>query len=119
MKNLTAYQLEVLQAALAGNPAGPGPVDFDQLLAKLTWKPKKEAAQFTIRACITKGLLEKTELQLRRGRLRVCYRVTVEGRHFLDPRPVMSVSADPLPGRLSIPEIDDEPSFPDLDESFE
>lgn len=90
MKGVTPYQLEMLQA-VGGAPEG-APIDFDSLLEKLSWKPKKESAQFTIRACITKGLMVKTDLQLRRGRLRVCYELTEDGKRVLDPRP--SVSAD-------------------------
>ena len=51
----------------------------DQLLEKLSWQPTKEAAQFTIRAAVTKKLIAKTErLILRRGRKRVCYEVASE-----------------------------------------
>jgi hypothetical protein len=93
MKGLTGYQLEVLTLAAAGNPVGTGPIDFDQLLDRLSWTPSKQSAQFTIRACISKGVLEKTDRVMRRGRLRVCYQLTEKGRLALDPRgPV------PVPG---------------------
>jgi hypothetical protein len=86
MRGLTAYQLEVLRLAQAGNPAGEGPIDFDQVLDRLSWSPSKQSAQFTIRACIAKKVLEKTDMVMRRGRRRVCYQLTEQGRLALDPR---------------------------------
>jgi hypothetical protein len=86
MRGLTAYQVEVLRLALAGNPAGEGHIDFDQLLDRLSWQPSKQSAQFTIRACIAKKVLEKTETVMRRGRHRICYRITPAGMLALDPR---------------------------------
>ena len=112
MKGVTAYQLEMLSAVLEGSP-GVGPIDFDQLLAQLSWKPKKESAQFTIRACISKGLMEKTELQLRRGRLRVCYRTTEKGRSVLKEfeEAKKSVSPDPRGRKILVPGVDLEDPF--------
>jgi hypothetical protein len=111
MKGITPYQLEILQHVAAADVAEP--IDFDTLLAKLSWQPKKESAQFPIRACVTKGFLRKTELKLRRGRLRVCYEVTHEGLRVLDPR-LAAVSAYTLSGLGSgssgdpvVPEIPD------------
>lgn len=98
MKGVTPYQLEILKHVAKGTAEAP--VDFDELLEALSWKPTKQSAQFTIRALITKKLLEKTGLQLRRGRKRVCYRLTREGRLVLDPRP--EPVSKPLP---FIPEL--------------
>ena len=93
MKGITPYQLEVLRHVAAA--PGDAPLDFDQLLEKLSWEPSKEAAQFTIRAAVTKKLIAKTEnLILRRGRKRVCYVVASEGMLILDPR----LAASPTPG---------------------
>lgn len=93
MKGITPYQLEVLRHVAAA--PGDAPLDFDQLLEKLSWQPTKEAAQFTIRAAVTKKLIAKTErLILRRGRKRVCYEVASEGVLVLDPR----LAASPTPG---------------------
>lgn len=85
MRSLTANQLELLMHVGAGGPDGP--LDFDQLLALLSWKPTKESAQFPIRSLVKRGLLEKGELSYRRGRRRVMYHLTAEGRLVLDPRP--------------------------------
>ncbi len=85
MKGLTKNQTELLLAVRAGGPDGD--LDFDQLLDQLSWAPSKESAQFTIRALVAKGVLQKLpELQFRRSRKRICYRVTPEGLLALDPR---------------------------------
>lgn len=99
MRGMTANQLEILQHVGAGGPDGP--LDFDQLLERLTWKPSKESAQFPIRALVKRGLLLKGELEYRRGRRRVMYHLTEEGRLTLDPRsgpaPKAVVSSKPAP----------------------
>jgi len=85
MRGLTKNQVELLLIVRKQGPDGP--IDFDQLLDQLSWTPSKESAQFTIRALIGKGVLEKlTELQFRRSRKRICYQLTDEGHRFLDPR---------------------------------
>ena len=85
MKGVTKLQIELLEHVGAGGPDGD--LDFDQLLDLLSWSPTKESAQFTIRSVVGKGLLLKLpELQLRRGRKRVCYRLTWTGECLLDPR---------------------------------
>lgn len=92
MKGITPYQLELLQHVSAA-PAD-SPLDFDQLLEKLSWCPSKEAAQFTIRAVIAKKLIaKKSDLVLRRGRKRVCYLLTADGRAVLDPRTALASRA--------------------------
>lgn len=88
-QKLTKYQIELLQAVAGGSTTGDAtsPIDFDQLLDKLSWKPTKESAHFSIRALTKRGLIEKTEkLILRRGRLRVGFRLTWAGKVVLDPR---------------------------------
>lgn len=82
MKGITRHQIEAL-GLIAGSR---DPIDLDQLLPKLSWEPSKEAAQFTIRALVTKGMVEKLPLKLRRGRLRVSYQMTPKGSLVLDPR---------------------------------
>jgi hypothetical protein len=85
MRGVTKHQMEMLGHIRTGGPDGD--LDFDQLLDKLSWVPSKESAQFTIRAAVVKGFIMKLpELQLRRGRNRVCYRLTKEGGSVLDPR---------------------------------
>lgn len=104
VRGVTAYQLEILQLLAAGGPDGS--LDFDQLLDKLSWFPSKHSAQFTIRALTVKKLMAKAaELALRRGRRRVLYQLTPEGREVLDPRlaaprPPALASASPIPDEL-------------------
>lgn len=93
MRGLTKNQVELLMLVRAGGPDGD--LDFDQLLEQLSWEPSKESAQFTIRALVKRGLLSKlSELQFRRSRKRICYRLTPEGLQALDPR-------SPLPPEAS------------------
>lgn len=90
LRGLTRNQTELLTLVKAGGPDGH--LDFDQLLDELSWTPTKEAAQFTIRALIKKGVLEKLpELEFRRSRNRICYRLTAEGFRVFDPRSVLSL----------------------------
>ncbi|CAM3317916.1 hypothetical protein [Polaromonas hydrogenivorans] len=55
--------------------------------------PSKESAQFTIRAMVTKRLIEKAPLESRRGRNRICYRLAEGGKAVLDPRRLASSEA--------------------------
>lgn len=98
MKGITKNQAEVLTYLKKGGPDGN--LDFDQLLEQLSWEPTKAAAQFTIRALIGKGLIEKLpSLELRRSRQRICYQLTAEGKSVLDPRPPsLSVGISSIPG---------------------
>lgn len=84
MKGLTKRQVELLLHVKKGG--ADDLLDFDQLLDLLSWVPSKESAQFTIRPLVRRGLLSKAELQLRRGRKRVCYQLTEAGKLALDPR---------------------------------
>lgn len=121
MKGVTPYQLEILQHVADAPPADP--LDFDQLLEKLSWRPSKESAQFPIRSLVTKRLLEKGELQLRRGRKRVVYVLTPAGRQVLDPRADSGTGESPDPGgsaklvgKLSAEDANFVPGLPEDDE---
>ena len=87
MKGVTAYQLELLTTLRAIQSAAGALADMDQLLERLSWTPSKESLQFSIRALIAKGLIEKAGIETRRGRNRICYQMTVDGKAVLDPRP--------------------------------
>ena len=98
MKGVTAYQFELL-TKLQGMESTSGRfADFDQLLEQLSWAPSKESAQFTIRAIVRKGFIEKMPTETRRGRNRVLYRMTEAGRTVLDPR-----GRSPSAVELSVP----------------
>lgn len=94
MKGITRYQLEILTQLSRVEKETGKLADFDQLLSSLSWTPTKESAQFTIRAVIGKGFIEKTALESRRGRNRVCYRITSSGKEVLDPRELAPVKSD-------------------------
>lgn len=100
MRGLTKNQLELLTHVKKGG--ADGLLDFDQLLDLLSWTPTKAAAQFTIRALIAKGLLEKLPtLELRRSRKRICYQLTEEGKKVFDPRPALPEGDDfSVPGLI-------------------
>ena len=86
-RKITKNQLEFLKLVKAGNPDGEGKVDLDQLLERLSWQPTKAAIHFSIRALVRRDLLKKEEeLVLRRGRLRVVFRLGPEGEAYFDPR---------------------------------
>lgn len=87
MKGITPYQLEILKTLHAVEKETKTLTDFDQLLSRLSWGPSKASAQFTIRAVIAKSFIEKSGIQTRRGRNRVCYKLTENGKAVLDPRP--------------------------------
>lgn len=86
IKGLSGYQLELIQLMAALQKENRCLPDFDQLITRLSWTPTKAAAQFTIRALIKKGLIEKFGLSHRRARIRICYRLTDVGQQVLDPR---------------------------------
>ena len=91
MKGATPHQLKAM-VALARLQAETGkPVDLDQLLENLPWKPSKESAQFVIRALVTKGFVEKVGRELRRGRTRVCLKATEKALDALDPTRVKAL----------------------------
>lgn len=103
MKGVTDKQLEALRLVKRGSDIPGDLIDFDQLLEGLSWTPTKQSAQFTIRALIAKGFIKKDGQVLRRGRQRVTYRMTKEGKLLLDPRP--EPVSEPLP---FIPELSKE-----------
>ncbi len=78
---LTHKQQQVLLAIEAGNPDG-SVVDLDQVIERVDYKPTKAAIQFTIRALIGHGLIEKAGADVRRDRQRVLLAPTVLGMHF-------------------------------------
>lgn len=98
MKGVTPYQTELLMKLRDIEATSGKLVDFDQLLTQLSWAPSKESAQFTIRAVIQKGFMEKRPIETRRGRNRVCYQITHSGMLILDPRhPIPGVSEFIIP----------------------
>jgi hypothetical protein len=78
MRHLSAKQAEILTQIVRLNADGSF-LDLDQLLDRLTYKPKKEALQFSIRHLIARGLIEKKPVELRRGAKRRIIAPTIYG----------------------------------------
>lgn len=76
--HLTLKQIELLNTIGRRNPDG-GAVDLDQLIERLTYKPTKQSVQFSIRALIAHGLIQKDTPEKRRGRTRTLISLTAQG----------------------------------------
>lgn len=74
---LTEKQHKILAIIARGNGKDENdkliPVDLDQLLQRLDYKPSKDSMHFSIRALVRRGLITKGDLQERRGRMRVVF----------------------------------------------
>lgn len=66
---LSAKQWEIMEHLMRGNPDGTW-LDFDELLAKCSYKPSKESMHFSLRSLVTRGLIEKKPTEFRRGQHR-------------------------------------------------
>lgn len=101
---LTIKQLEILSIVLGGNPdphrPGDALVDMDQLLERLSYEPTKQSLQFSIRALVKRGLIDKGPEVSRRGRRRITFSLTQKGREMLpassEQEPVPFFSAEEL-----------------------
>jgi len=74
-----------MRVIIAGNDNGT-PTDLDQVIERLKYETTKESVQFSIRALIKHGLIEKLGSDKRRGRRRVLIGATMLGNHFAGPR---------------------------------
>ena len=78
--SLTVKQHQIMQVIFEANPVPDrGPVDLDQLLERVPYQTTKASMQFSLRALIKKGLIEKTGSENRRGRRRTLIKVTAAG----------------------------------------
>lgn len=75
---ITAKQMEILRLIRRGNP-DESFIDLDQLLERLSYRPSKASMQFSIRALIKRGLIEKKDLEVRRGAKRITFCLTPKG----------------------------------------
>lgn len=78
---LTDKQLEVLRVIAERNPDG-SLADLDQVIERASYKPTKQAIQFSIRALVGHKLIVKEGSEHRRGRIRVLLSTTPLGDHF-------------------------------------
>ena len=83
--HLTTKQLELLAVIGARNPDG-GATDLDQILERLSYHPTKQSLQFSIRALIAHGLIQKDAPEKRRGRTRTLISLTEQGRSMSGQR---------------------------------
>ena len=74
LQRLSSKQIEIMLLIRAGNGRDEGqhfhPIDLDQLIERLTYKPTKDSIHFSVRALIGRGLIAKGERLHRRGRAR-------------------------------------------------
>lgn len=75
---VTVKQTLLLAAIRKGNGRG-GFADIDQVLFNLDYKTTKQSLQFSLRALIKHGLIEKRDLEPRRGQQRRILSLTKEG----------------------------------------
>jgi len=90
--HLTRKQVTIMQILLKGNEDGSF-CDLDQLLERVTYKTSKGSIQFSIRALIKHGMIEKKGLDQRRSARRVVLGGTEKGYKTLRRDP-MVVSHD-------------------------
>lgn len=80
--SLTVKQVELLTVIAKGN--GPGaPVDLDEILERIRYETSKQSLQFSIRALIKHGFIEKKGVEKRRGRQRQVIAATDLGRSMV------------------------------------
>ncbi len=75
LHSLTTKQTKILDTIIRGNPDGSW-LDMDQTLAALPYETTKPAFQFSVRALVDRGLIEKKPVEFRRGQNRVVYAPT-------------------------------------------
>jgi hypothetical protein len=78
MRSLSAKQQEILKLIVRGNPDGSF-IDLDELLDRLSYKPTKDALQFSIRHLVKRELIEKKPTELRRNAKRRVFAPTMHG----------------------------------------
>jgi repressor of nif and glnA expression len=81
---LSEKQIELLKIIREKNPDGAA-IDLDQIIERTSYKPTKEAIQFSIRALIKRGLIEKLGTEVRRGSRRVTFGLTETGGFYAPP----------------------------------
>jgi DNA-binding MarR family transcriptional regulator len=98
--HLTVKQIELLHVIAAANPDGTA-CDLDQIIERINYETTKASIQFSIRALIKHGLIEKVGSEKRRGRRHVLIGITSEGAGYVSvgkkaPAYVTSVEEDAL-----------------------
>lgn len=91
---LTEKQIEQLRVIGPGNPDGSD-VDIDEILERLSYTTTKQSFQFSLRALINKGLVEKGPRVVRRGRERQTIKPTALGLGYFPRRSLASILTSP------------------------
>ena len=102
--NLTTKQVIFMTVVCSGSKVtGEEWNDLDQILERLSvehdWTTSKDSIQFTIRALLKHGMIEKGEREKRRGRLRAIIKPTTLGlQSFASPQRVITTAENSLSG---------------------
>ncbi|MFT4064286.1 winged helix DNA-binding protein [Paraburkholderia sp.] len=96
--HLTTKQLELLRVIAAANSDGSA-CDLDEIIERINYETTKASIQFSIRALIKHGLIEKVGKEKRRDRQRVLIGITSEGKGYVSiprssPGPAFVVSEE-------------------------
>lgn len=91
--HLTTKQIELLSTIGRRNPDGSA-LDLDQLIERLPYHPSKQSVQFSIRALIARGLIQKDAPEKRRSRTRTLISLTETGQMMVG-KPRMSIVESP------------------------
>jgi hypothetical protein len=102
--HLTTKQLELLRVIGAGNADGQ-PCDMDEIVDFVRYETTKASLQFSIRALIKHGLIEKLPLVFRRGARRRPIGLTAAGRAYAAPAMVGSADHED-PGVVILDDIE-------------
>jgi len=78
-RGFSEKQKSILKVIMVGNEDGTD-VDMDQLINRVNYKTTKESMQFSLRALIKRGYVEKLGCEKRRGHSRRLIRCTEEAR---------------------------------------
>jgi DNA-binding PadR family transcriptional regulator len=101
--NLTAKQIELIRVISLAS------CDLDEILERVRYQTTKQSLQFSLRALIGHGLIEKKGPEKRRGRMRQVIQITSLGSAYgsqkeeQDPNPVVAtVEVDDLDAATEI-----------------
>ncbi len=106
---LTTKQRSLMEVIVVGNDDGTN-VDLDQILDLLPYKTTKESLQFSLRALVEKGCIQKMPSEIRRARRRIVYAATAYGNSFF-----MAEHAEvPVGDEIDAPDVDTAIEIPDV-----
>ena len=106
---LTTKQRALMGVIVAGNDDGTN-LDIDQILEALPYDTSKESLQFSLRALVNKGCIQKMPTETRRGRARVIYAATAYGNSFFMAKhkefsPDVEIDAPDVDTAIEIPDV--------------